>query len=265
MRSNHLTPFATFFATHSSAAAIPRALVWEHMLHQAILLLEEAQRRIRTADAQQRLTQLDGWWRPKKSKINGKSVRVPAEEAISEALWEEMERIKEEIILNNTNVDPNLSNLDTLQVSLETPRRRKKGIGKYSKPTDIRFYRTGSEILDLRVEAKVLLRDRDIPKSYVSAHGLRRFSDPGEPYTDHELGGMLAYTISSEKTVWLSKIHDALNAASPPYPTFKYRVRTLQDETLFCRAPYAAKAALRNEVLVFHIVLEFDGDPSART
>ena len=88
---------------------MPRALVWEHTLHQAILLLNEAQRRIRMPATQQRLTQLDGWWRTKKSKINGKSTRVPSEEAISEALWEEMERIKEEIVLTNLNADPNLS------------------------------------------------------------------------------------------------------------------------------------------------------------
>jgi len=109
-----------------------------------------------------------------------------------------------------------------------------------------------------------LLQDSDITQSYISTRGLKRFSDPHEPYTDQELGGMLAYTISSDSTTWLGKIHDALNAATPPYPAFKHRVRTLQDETLFCCVPYVAGTNSRDEVLVFHIVLEFDADPSAR-
>ncbi|MBI1776200.1 MAG: hypothetical protein HYR63_12710 [Proteobacteria bacterium] len=228
------------------------------------MLLQEAERRIRTTESQQRLTQLDGWWRNKRAKLNGKSVRVPAEEALSEALWEEMEQVKEDIILKIIPSDASLSNLDTLQVSLETPRRKKKGIGKRSKPTDIRFYRTGSDILDLRVEAKIILRDRDIPASYLSRDGLKRFSDPAEPYTDHEIGGMLAYTISDDRESWLAKIDNALKAATPPIATFKHRVRASTDETLFCRIPYAAAITARNELLVFHMVLEFDGDPNAR-
>jgi hypothetical protein len=145
---------------------------------------------------------------------------------------------------------------------LESLRARR--FGKRSKPTDIRFYRTGSEILDLRVEAKIVLRDRDISASYLSRDGLKRFSNPAEPYTDHEIGGMLAYTVSDDRVTLQRKIDDALKASTPPIATFRHRVRASPEETLFCRVPYAAAETTRNEVLVFHLVLEFDGDPSVR-
>jgi hypothetical protein len=203
--------FAKFFAVHAGGMdQTARVLVWEQMLHQALRLLGEAHERIRSASGQTRLRQLDGWWRAKKCKVKGKSVLIPSEEAISEALFEEMEKIKEEIILKLRPADPDMTSIDTLQVCTEPPRRRKAGIGRKAKPTDIRFYRIGSEILDLRIEAKVLLRIGDIKSAYLSKHGLKRFSDPKEPYTDHEIGGMLAYAVTDDKAIWLDRIDGAL-------------------------------------------------------
>jgi hypothetical protein len=261
-----VTEFSDFFSAGTSATAIPaRALLWEQTLHQVLLLLDMAERRIRSPEGQLHYTNLDGWWRSSKARVDGKTLSIPSEEAISEALFEEMEKVKAEIILKIIPSDANLDNLDTLQFAPETPRRVKTGIGKRAKPTDIRVYRTGSQILDLRIEAKVLVKDGDIAKSYLSKSGLKRFSDPKEPYTDHELGGMIAYTVSDDRATWLQKIDSALKTAKPPVPTFKHLVRTLPHETLFCRVPFTAVSSpARNEVLVFHLVLEFDSSPTAR-
>jgi hypothetical protein len=259
-------PFAGFFSAHSGGAdQTARVLVWEQMLNQVLRLLNEAERRVCSASSQERLRQLDGWWRVKKSKLNGKSVRVPSEEAISEALSEEMEKIKEEIVLKILPADPSMTSIDTLHVCTEQPRRMKTGIGRRAKPTDIRFYRTNSEVLDLRIEAKVVLREDDLMKTYLSGTGLKRFSDPKEPYTTHEIGGMLAYAMTDDKATWLTRIDDALRGSTPPVPTFKHRVQAASDETLFSRVPYTVRAAARNEVLVFHVVLEFACEPDART
>ena len=87
-----------------------------------------------------------------------------------------------------------MASVDNLGVAIEQPRKAKAGIGKRSKPTDIRFYRLGSAALDLRIEAKVVLREGDIKSAYLSEIGMKRFSDPKEPYTDYEIGGMMAYS-----------------------------------------------------------------------
>src|ERR1700733_5624096 len=98
-------------------------LLWEQMLHQALLLLDEAQRRVCSAAGQEDLRKLDGWWRGKKSVLNGKSCRVPSEEAISEALWREIEQIKNEIVLKAFPSEPVMASVDTLGVAVEQPRK----------------------------------------------------------------------------------------------------------------------------------------------
>ena len=110
-----------------------------------------------------------------------------------------------------------------------------------------------------------MLRETDIKNAYLSANGLKRFSDPKEPYTDHEIGGMVAYAVTDNKATWLTRIDDALRASTPPVQTFKHRIQTSSDETLFSRVPYAISSSSRNEVLVFHVVLEFACEPDART
>jgi hypothetical protein len=258
--------FAGFFAAHAGGAdQTARVLVWEQMLHQALRLLEEAHRRVCSPTGQQELRSLDGWWRIKKSQLNGKACLVPSEDAISEALWREMENIRDEIVLRILPADAAMASVDTLGVAIEQPRKAKVGIGKRSKPTDIRFYRLGSDMLDLRIEAKVVLREGDIKKAYLSKEGLKRFSDAKEPYTNHEIGGMLAYSVTDDKWIWLDRIDNALRASTPPIATFKHRIQAATDETLFSRVPYAVCTGPRNEVLVFHVVLEFACEPDARS
>jgi hypothetical protein len=256
-----ISAFFTSYGNRSDPS--PRVLVWEQMLYQAMRLLDEAQRRVCSADSQKELRKLDGWWRSKKVKIGQTECLVPSEEAISEALWAEMEKIKEEMTLKIGPLDPSMSGVDLLHVFTETPRTVRKGIGRKSKPTDIRFYRTGSEVLDLRIEAKVVLKESDL-KPYLSKDGLKRFSDEDEPYTTHEIGGMVAYALTSDKSTWIDRIDGALQNEKPPLDTFRQRVKTISDETLFSRVPCKLASTTRDQVLVFHVVLEFECEPTAR-
>ena len=243
-----------------------RELLWEHTIYQVIRLLQEAEKRIRTPEIHAQYASLKGWWREKEiSLAKGKKCKVPSEIALSEAIIEEIKHLKEDIVLKVEEAPVGLFDIADLEFSAEVPRRRKKGVGKYAKPTDICVYRLGSEIIDLRIEAKVLIKDGDLRKSYLSKQGLQRFSDPDEPYTEHEIGGMLAYTVSDDRSVWLTKIDKALRASVPPIPTFKTRIHKSAEDTLFCRVPYSpSKRGARTDVLVFHLVLEFDSEPPAR-
>lgn len=256
---------ATFLSSQANGIdQTARALIWERMLRQSLLLLAEAQQRICCEPTQTQLHQLEGWWRDAKTQIQGKMFRVPSEEAITEALCVEMEKIRNELVVQGMRGDRRLAGIDTLAVASDQPRNMKTGIGKKSKPTDIRFYRLNSEALDLRIEAKVLIRQADIKSAYLSKKGLLRFSDAREPYSDHEIGGMVGYAVTDSTTKWLSRIEQALQSSAPPYPTFRYQLQSLADDTLFSRVPYKVQTGTRNEVLVFHIVLEFVCDPDAR-
>ncbi len=256
---------ATFLSSQSNGAdPTARVLVWERMLHQSLMLLLQAQQRICSPILQKQLQELDGWWRVAKTRLGGKVCRVPSEEAITEALCVEMENIRKELIVQGLRGDRRLAGLDSLAVAPDQPRNIKTGIGKRSKPTDIRFYRLNSEALDLRVEAKVLIREGDLRATYLSKKGIQRFSDVREPYTDNEVGGMVGYAVTDSEDTWAARIEQALQSSTPPYATFWHQLDTLPKKTLFSRVPYTVRASMRNEVLVFHVVLEFVCDPDAR-
>ncbi len=258
-----MSQFSAFFGSN---AAVGKQLLWEHTIFQVALLFAEAERRIRSSEGQTKYTALDGWWRKSSHRINGAGgYRVPEETALSEALRDEMENAKHDLMLRRTALGPDVADIDSLEFHTEAPRRQKTGIGRKAKPTDFRFYRSGLGDVELRIEAKVVVKDKDITDQYLSRHGLGRFSDPKEPYTDELVGGMVAYTVTHDRGAWSKKIDAGMAASTPVIPTFHHSLPQGGDPTLFCRVPYThAKSPPQAEVLVFHLVLEFDCLPDAR-
>jgi hypothetical protein len=258
-----VSQFAVFFGNN---AAVGKQLLWEHTIYQVIRLFEEAERRIRSPEGQARYSSLEGWWRKSAQRINGKSgFKVPEERAVSEALVEQMELVKKDLMLNSHKLEPDIADIDTLEFHAEAPRRQKAGIGRRAKPTDFRFYRSGLGGFDLRIEAKVLTKDTEILRKYLSGEGLGRFSHSKEPYTDELVGGMVAYTVSENKLGWLTKLSGETASMSPSIATFHYPVLPIGEPTLFSQVPFNfIKVPPQSEVLVFHLVLEFDCAPPAR-
>ena len=255
--------FTVYF---DKSTSLPTRLLWENLISQVFFLLESAQERIRSAEGQKQYASLDGWWRPTAQTLNGKKgYQVPEETAVSQALEEEMRAIKQEYIIDAHVPNPKLANLDELEFSCEVPRKHKQGIGKKAKPTDFRFYRAGLEGLDLRVEAKVLTKKSDISKNYLSDKGLGRFSDPKEPYTDDLVGGMIAYTVTGDKALWMDQIQSEMDSASPKIDNFRHSLDVGTDQRLYSCVPFKLKKnPPQDNVMVFHLVLEFDSLPSAR-
>lgn len=258
-----MSQFGTFFGDD---APVGRQLLWEHMLYQVLVLFREAEKRIRSAERQAYYTQLEGWWRKASHKLNGQNgYKVPEETAVSEAIIEEMEAIKRDLVLNAPSLGPDMADIDSLQFHAEAPRKKKTGIGRRAKPTDFRFYRSGLGGLDLRIEAKVITKEADIAKSYLSKDGLGRFSHPTEPYTDDLIGGMVAYTVTEDRVSWEAKIKSEISFLSPAIPTFHHPLPPGGEPALFSQVPFKlVKNPAQSEVLVFHLVLEFDCAPSAR-
>jgi len=258
-----VSQFDIFFGNN---AAVGKQLLWEHTIYQVVRLFEEAERRVRSADGQQRYTNLDGWWRKASHRLNGKNgFKVPEETALSEALFEQMQSAKRDFMLNARSLEPDIADIDSLEFHTEAPRRQKLGIGRKAKPTDFRFYRSGLGDFELRIEAKVITKDTDIAKHYLSGEGLGRFSDPKEPYTDELVGGMISYTVTEDRAAWAGKINAGMVSSSPTIPTFHHPLPPSGQQTLFCQVPFTySKTPPQSEVLVFHLVLEFDCAPPAR-
>lgn len=257
-----MTSFEHYFRANGVEAKL---WLWEHTIYQVTKLFEEAERRVRSPQGQAEHC-IDGWWRNATARINGRAgYRVPEETAVSEALVYEMENVQREFIANRHRLDDNLSDIDLLHFHAEAPRKRRRGIGRKAKPTDFRFYRSGLGGIDLRIEAKVLLRDNDIVRGYLSNQGLGRFSDPVEPYSDDLVGGMVAYTVSSDRTAWEAKISSEIASLTLATPTFTHAVLPSAQPLLYSAVPFGFPTVpARREVLVFHLVLELDCLPSAR-
>lgn len=254
-----MSEFETFFASNTAIQ-----LLWEKTIYQVALLFGEAEKRVRCADGQTKHTSRKGWWRNATQRINGKNgYQIPEETAVSEAIIEEMQEIKRELILDPKGRGPDLDDIDALEFAAEVPRRQKKGIGRHAKPTDFRFYRSGLGDVELRIEAKVVLRDKDIEKHYLGKEGIGRFSDTEEPYTDELVGGMVAYTVSDDRVTWQGRIDTGLSTAS--IPKFDHTLPQTGQRILCSKVPYThGKTPPQSEVLVFHLVLELDCAPSAR-
>jgi hypothetical protein len=247
-------------------SAVGKQLLWEHTIHQVTLLFSEAEKRIRATDLSGYYSSLDGWWRSKPQKLKGKNgFKVPEETAVSEAIVEQMECVKRDFILGPRKNDPDIAGIDNLEFHAEAPRKNKVGIGRKAKPTDFRFYRAGIGGFDLRIEAKVVTKEADIKRHYLSKEGLGRFSDKREPYTDELVGGMVAYTVTDDRAHWEQRLTCGIENMTGAFSTFRHAVKPTADPVLFCKVPFNFNdIPNRNEVLVFHYVLEFDCVPSAR-
>lgn len=242
--------------------------LWRNVLANTVWALRAAETNLKSADRYAYFSGKSGWWRAKP--VGG--VKIPSETAVSEALVEEIERIVRVAVGQGLDRVSTLGfgGLEQLCFTVEQPRAVKVGIGDKSKPTDIRVYRAGGTLIDLRIEAKTILTPAEIKAEYMSARGLLRFCDPLEPYTIEPYGGMLAYTVSGTSSEWCDNIRTELESALGARNVARERFHVGQSETLTCeleRPAYLDPDGVigvvpAGPVCVFHMALELTTEPS---
>ena len=88
--------------------------------------------------------------------------------------------------------------------------------GRHSKRADFRVYtqarRNPTEIV---IEAKPLVKEKDINNRYLGKDGIGCFFMMDSPYTRGPLGGMLAYTINDCGRSWRAEVREAVNKYKP--------------------------------------------------
>lgn len=196
------------------------------------------------------------WFR---SKTSG----IPRENSVTQALAEVFGRIRSQH--NIKGAEPGAVDLRHISVACERPRPRDVGISDMSNPTDLSLvFMKGGE-LDLRIEAKTVLNDKEVKSQYLGKSGLDRFEDGANPYTVQPFGGMVAYVVDLDGASWSEKIVAELEAK---VGSTRLRSIVLNGGT-HAVSNHAfdlsdAASVTRKEVDVVHFVIEIDAKPSRR-
>ena len=235
---------------------------WRRFLEDAIGGLRGAARRLETAQIRQHYEARRGWFGRARRDQGGR--RIPKEESISHALVEVLERMRaEQMIEGRLETEINLTRMD---FQIEVPRRIEEGIGSQSLPTDIMIAVIHDD-LDLRIEAKNILKASEISGEYLGERGLRRFDDIRSPYTIERFGCMVAYVMDDDAARWQARINQAIRDSAPPLTVL---TTTIAEEELMTTSHdrevdsplHGIKKHCRTDVL--HFVLEFEAKPSLR-
>jgi hypothetical protein len=195
-----LTPFAAHLETQGFDPF--SADLWGEFVGAIVATLLAAKRSLKAEPAWTEFCAATGaFGKPRKSGFHANRC-LPTEEGISGELTERMNDV-----LRATADDHVLRKWHVAFDSEGRVRSRQKK-GKYSQRTDIRArcYRLdGPEFV---LEAKLVDTPSQVRSRLLGPKGLGCFTS-AEPYTEHCVAGLLAYTVREETTVWLQRIERA--------------------------------------------------------
>jgi hypothetical protein len=236
--------------------------LWIKFLASVIAGLREAAHRIGGEELKPHYEARSGWFGRARKDQGGS--RIPQEEAISQALVEVLTRMRSDQLVEGR--FPESIDLTRMEFHVETPRRIEEGIGSQALPTDIMIGVIQDEI-DLRIEAKNVIRVSEIAREYLGPRGLGRFDDSRSPYTMERFGGMLAYVMDEDAATWQARIHQAIHGAQPPLTILSTTVAgeslvTTSHDREVDNPLHGIRQRCRTDVI--HLVLEFEADPSLR-
>jgi hypothetical protein len=236
--------------------------IWIKFLRSVVAGLREAARRIGGEELRPHYEARHGWFGRARKGQGGS--RIPNEEAISQALVEVLARMRSEQLVEGRLRDG--IDLTRMEFHIEAPRRIEEGIGTRALPTDMMIAVVQDEI-DLRIEAKNVVRVSEITREYLGPRGLGRFEDMRSPYTMERFGGMLAYVMDDDAAKWQARIDQTIRAARPPLTVLSTTVRgeslmTTSHDRQVDSPLHGLRQRCRTDVI--HLVLEFEADPSLR-
>jgi hypothetical protein len=240
------------------AASIPRsegylgavrAAVWESFLINVVALLKSAARRIDRGDHGFEYQSRRSWWGTGRYPVLNSHVRLPLENSVTDALTRACETIRRGRRSNHFLVEKQIF------IAQQQPREDQDQLGDSAYTTDIQIASSSLHYLDLRIEAKRILGGGDVT-DYCGEEGLMRFAH-AEPYTSQPVGMMLGYTFRHDDDHWRAEIERraAANGA--------HAFRTLRVGRWKLPSCTVTSCTV-GEVLVVHLLLAFESQPSAR-
>jgi hypothetical protein len=235
---------------------------WHRFLETVLAGLREATRRIR-GDLLEHFEGRTLWFGTERASLGGS--RIPRETSISAALVEVLNMMRARQFVEGRPALPGLD-LTHVECRVEIPRRHEAAIGDGSLNTDIMLCIFHDD-LDLRIEAKNILKPSDVSSHYLTGEGLRRFDDVRSPYSSEKYGGMVAYIMDEDHARWRKEIRRALKAAEPRFAVRETTIlgetftTTRHDRVLDCREHGLYERRVTD---VIHLTLAFDAKPALK-
>lgn len=235
----------------SGSGNIAKFLLWSNFVDTAVNMLNDAARRLADPVTAAGFKAKTGWYRKTPSSDgNGGFLKIPDEDAITDALVELMKRAR-------AAPDPTtaFARHSNVAVSSQQKRRKQERIGgKGRLNTDIAIYLADQTALDLMIEAKVLANTADVANAYCSGAGLLRFADRENPYTIELVGGMVAYCFVHPKADWDASIAATVQELPEVDRTARVAIAGAGEELLVTDVLNGGDISV---VTVFHLGMEF--------
>lgn len=224
-----------------------RAQVWDEFTKSVVAMLECAAARV-AADHPVAFSTRKGWWGEGGHKVLGHDVRIPLENAVTDALVRTCKDLLKRRRPNHFLVQKQVF------VVQQQPREVQDQLGSAAYTTDIQFASSSVPDLDLRIEAKRLLGGSHVG-DYLGSEGLLRFAHR-EPYTVQPVGMMLGYAFRHDRAHWLASIGRQM-------PSSVSTLQQLKVGRWNVPGSIVANPTV-GDVLVLHLLLSVPSRPDAR-
>lgn len=187
------------------------AAVWDEFISGVAEALIAAERSLKAAGWSEFCLAAGAFGKPRK-KGPFKGQCIPTEEGLSGELTERMKDYLRSVDEDHV--------LRKWHVSFEAEGRvkSKKKKGKFADRTDIRAIGYRVPAPEFVLEAKIIENEGQIETRLLGEAGLGCFLS-SDPYTQSEIGGLIAYTIQDSADVWLARIEKKYVPAIAPSAT----------------------------------------------
>lgn len=239
--------------------------VWRRFVERVVVAIDLAARHLAEEEVRAELEASEGWFGRRRGGAAAQR-RVPQENAITQALQETLQQWARSMYLTQVTPIQGLPDISRMYFAIEQPPGQAAGsmarrLGRKAPRTDLRIEIRDEADLDLRLEAKVLVRPGDVSSTYLGPSGIGRFDDRESPYTLGRWGGMIAYVVDETQATWTARIAAALAELRPGHCEQLAIDERTHPVTLHDLTGVEGAAAV---VRVVHLAVEVESDPSSR-
>jgi hypothetical protein len=247
------TQFKDFLEQHGFSPV--KAELWTEFIESVLSVLREAAAELRRPTNWTHFKEKRGaLGAPRKRKRRKVVERIPIEDAITSELAHFIRHIRRSLPLGH------FLRVNEVEFHVEDMVPSKARAGRHSRKVDFFVYAaSGPYEPEIAIEAKPLVSEADIGSRYLAEDGIGCFFAPDSPYTHRELGGMLAYSISSEGRSWRTEVCAAVKTYVPAIIQATEVILAGESNPVIC-SRHERSALDLSPIAILHLEMIFEPD-----